>query len=72
MDERNPELGLYQYFKGGVYDLIDIATHSETGELMAVYRACYVPHRLYVRPLAMWGEHVDRGDYHGPRFRKLA
>lgn len=66
-----PEPGLYRHFKGHVYDLLDIATHSETGELMAVYRACYNPHKLYVRPLAMWSERIDRGGYHGPRFRRM-
>lgn len=60
--------GKYRHFKGMEYELIDIATHSETLEPMVVYRALYGDHSLWVRPAAMWTEHVDKGDYHGPRF----
>ena len=35
---------------------------------MVVYRALYGDRGLWVRPAAMWTEHVDKGDYHGPRF----
>ncbi len=60
--------GKYRHFKGGEYELVDIARHSETGEKMVVYRALYGEHGLWVRPLAMWTEEVNRDDYHGPRF----
>lgn len=60
--------GKYRHFKGGEYELIDIAKHSETCEEMVVYRALYGEHGLWVRPAAMWTEEVDRDDYHGPRF----
>lgn len=60
--------GLYRHFKGKEYELIGIASHAETLEPMVVYRALYGEGGLWVRPLAMWEEHVDREDYHGPRF----
>ena len=60
--------GLYRHFKGKEYELIGIASHSETLEPMVVYRALYGEGGLWVRPLAMWEEHVEREDYHGPRF----
>lgn len=60
--------GKYRHFKGGEYELIDIAKHSETCEDMVVYRALYGEHGLWVRPAAMWTETVDRDGYHGPRF----
>ena len=50
------------------YEVISIARHSETDEPMVVYRALYGDGGLWVRPLSMWNEHVDRDDYHGPRF----
>ena len=61
--------GKYRHFKGGEYELIAIATHSETMEPMVVYRALYGAGGLWVRPLSMWSETVDRDGYHGPRFR---
>lgn len=60
--------GRYRHFKGMEYELIDIATHSETLEPMVVYRALYGECSLWVRPAAMWTEQVDKEYYHGPRF----
>lgn len=60
--------GKYQHFKGNLYEVIGIATHSETREPMVVYKALYGDGVLWVRPAAMWTETVDREDYHGPRF----
>lgn len=63
--------GKYRHFKGNEYELIAVATHSETLEPMVVYRALYGEGGLWVRPLAMWTEEVDRDGYHGPRFRYI-
>lgn len=60
--------GAYRHFKGNLYEVIGVASHSETLEEMVVYRALYGDGRLWVRPAAMWTEWVDREDYHGPRF----
>ena len=64
------KLGKYRHFKGGEYELLGIATHSETLEPMVVYRALYGQGGLWVRPAAMWNEIVDKPEYHGPRFIK--
>ena len=63
-----PKKGKYRHFKGGEYELVGIASHSETLEPMVVYRALYGEGGLWVRPAAMWTEQVDREAYHGPRF----
>lgn len=60
--------GKYRHFKGGEYELIGIAKHSETLEPMVVYRALYGEGGLWVRPAAMWTEQVERDGYRGPRF----
>ena len=62
-------LGKYRHFKGNEYELIGIATHSETMEPMVVYRALYGEQGLWVRPASMWTEHVERDGYSGPRFQ---
>jgi len=61
--------GKYRHFKGNEYELITVATHSETMEPMVVYRALYGKQGYWVRPASMWTEQVDREDYSGPRFR---
>lgn len=60
--------GKYRHFKGGEYELIGIAKHSETLEPMVVYRALYGEGGLWVRPAAMWNEIVEKENYTGPRF----
>ena len=66
MSELRP--GLYRHFKGNLYKLLYVAKHSETLEPMVVYQALYGEMGVWVRPAAMWNEHIDRDDYHGPRF----
>lgn len=63
--------GKYRHFKGGEYELLDIATHSETMESMVVYRALYGEGGLWVRPAAMWNEAVETDGYCGPRFQYM-
>ena len=62
------KLGRYRHFKGNEYEVVAIASHSETLEPMVVYRALYGEGGLWVRPAAMWNETVDRDGYLGPRF----
>lgn len=60
--------GIYQHFKGNRYELLYVATHSETLEPMVVYRALYGEGGIWVRPAHMWSEHVEKNGYSGPRF----
>ena len=67
-----PPKGRYRHFKGGEYELLDFARDSETGEWMVVYRAGYGERGLWVRPLKMWLEPVERdGVTHPHRFEHL-
>ncbi len=52
--------GKYRHFKGNLYELVDLAHHSETQEAMVVYRALYGDHGLWVRPLDMFFETIQR------------
>ena len=63
--------GKYRHFKGNYYEVIGIASHSETMEEMVVYRALYGEQGLWARPAAMWTEIVDKPEYHGPRFQHV-
>lgn len=64
----NPKPGIYRHFKGNEYRLLYIATHSETLEPMVVYQALYGDNGIWVRPLSMWTEEVEKNGYKGPRF----
>ena len=52
--------GLYKHFKGNLYELVDVALHSETQEPHVVYRALYGDKGLWVRPLEMFDEYIER------------
>lgn len=64
-------LGRYRHFKGGLYEVIGVAKHSETLEEMVVYRALYGEKGLWVRPLAMFMETVVHEGMEQPRFVKV-
>lgn len=61
--------GRYRHYKGKDYELIGVATHSETQEKLVVYRTLYGDFDLWVRPLAMFTESVTVDGEQVPRFR---
>ena len=65
------EKGKYRHFKGGEYEVLCIAHHSESGEDMVVYRALYGEGEVWVRPAAMWNEEVVRDGVTYRRFTKI-
>lgn len=60
--------GTYRHYKGNLYELISVATHSETLEPMVVYRALYGSGDLWVRPASMWDEYVESDGKRVKRF----
>lgn len=64
-------LGIYRHYKGQQYEVFDTATHSETLEVMVVYRALYGERGLWVRPLWMFTEQVVVDGVEQPRYAWL-
>lgn len=60
--------GIYRHYKGPEYEVIAVARHSETEEELVVYRALYGEFGLWVRPLTMFIESVERDGRQVARF----
>jgi hypothetical protein len=89
MPQKHPKTGDFYYHhkhqaQSGIsdyaYQIMGIATHTETNELMVVYKVLYVSNRpqkfetsIFVRPLEMFLESVDKPElnYTGPRFNLI-
>ncbi|MGN0467753.1 MAG: DUF1653 domain-containing protein [Acutalibacteraceae bacterium] len=63
--------GRYRHFKGNEYQVIGVARHSETLEDYVVYRALYGEQKLWVRPVKMWDETVERDGKTFKRFEYI-
>lgn len=66
------KLGRYRHFKGKEYQVIGIATDSETLQPVVVYRALYGEAGLWVRPAQMFSELVERDGVTMSRFQLIA
>lgn len=66
-----PVPGRYRHVKGNLYEVLGVARHSETGEEMVVYRALYGELGLWVRPVSMFVETVERDGRRVPRFTPI-
>jgi len=64
-------LGLYRHYKGGEYRVMGVARHSETEELLVVYRPQYGEREWWVRPLSMFTEQVKIEGRLIPRFQHI-
>ncbi len=69
--QSGPEPGRYRHYKGGEYQVVGTARHSETDELLVVYRCLYDNDSLWARPLEMFLENVVVDGASLPRFRRL-
>lgn len=65
------EPGRYRHYKGNEYEVIGMARHSETRDMMVVYRPLYGEGGLWVRPAEMFAENVTVDGKTQPRFARL-
>lgn len=67
--------GKYLHYKGGEYEVLGMARHSETLEDMVVYKALYGERDTWVRPAGMFSEEVYHegpdGSLAYPRFKYM-
>jgi hypothetical protein len=66
-----PEPGRYRHFKGNEYEVLSLARHSEDLSWLVVYRRVAEPDSIWVRPLVMFLEVVERPDGPVQRFTPI-
>ena len=63
--------GIYQHYKGNLYQVLHTAKHSETEESLVVYRCLYGEYGVWVRPLSMFAETLTHDGKQVPRFKLI-
>ncbi len=54
------KIGTYKHFKGNLYQVLHIAKHSESEEFFVVYHPDSNRNDIWIRPLAMFDETIER------------
>ena len=62
----------YRHFKGNIYRVLHIAKHTETLEEMVVYHAMYGEGKVWVRPISMFEEVIERDGKTIRRFEEIS
>lgn len=63
--------GRYRHYKGGEYEVVSLARHSETLEVFVYYRTLYDDSGWWVRPYEMFTGTVVVDGVEQPRFAWL-
>ena len=67
--------GIYQHYKGNVYQVVDVVRDSETVEEMVLYKPLYkseqFKNQMWVRPLKMFMETIEIEGKDIPRFKLI-
>lgn len=63
--------GRYRHYKGGEYEVLAVARHSETLEALVVYRPLYNDSGWWVRPFEMFTGTLDVDGVVRPRFERI-
>ena len=71
MNKPNIQRGIYRHYKGNLYEVVDMARHSETEEWLVVYRALYGEYGLWVRPASLFIEMVAYDGQSVSRFQLI-
>lgn len=62
-------IGIYQHIKGDLYQVLGVARHEETHEVLVVYQQLYGDYAVWVRNYDVFHEMIEYEGQHVPRFR---
>lgn len=48
----------YNHYKGGLYEVISMATHTETNEKLVIYKSINFG-SIYARPYEVWNSDIE-------------
>ena len=60
--------GIYQHYKGRLYQVTGTARHSETEEELVIYQCLYGDYSTWGRPKSMFNETISVDGQPVPRF----
>lgn len=60
--------GIYRHYKGNLYKVLGLAKHSETEEDLVVYMQLYGDYAIWVRPMKMWNEIIEKD---GKKYKRI-
>ncbi len=68
--------GIYRHYKGGLYEVLGVAVHSETLEELVLYKSLYDSDKypkgtVWARPKEMFLDYIDKGEKKLKRFEFL-
>ncbi len=63
--------GIYRHYKGNLYKVSGLAKHSETEEDLVVYMQLYGDYAIWVRPMKMWNEIIEKDGKKYKRFELI-
>ncbi len=63
--------GIYRHYKGGKYEVLDLAIDSETEALMVVYKPLYGNGHTWIRPYNMFNETIQIDGHLIKRFEMI-
>lgn len=63
--------GIYRHYKGNLYQVLHTARHSETEEVLVIYRCLYGKYDVWARPLSIFSETVTIDGKDMPRFEMI-
>ncbi len=61
-DDPRPQ-EIYRHFKGGLYQIMTLAEHAQTGKVLVIYQALYGEYAVYARELSEFLSKTDRQKY---------
>lgn len=65
------QIGYYEHFKGGLYKVIGLAEHTESGEQLVLYCPVEQQSKVWARPISMFLESVEHQGKKVQRFQFL-